>query len=96
MLRLAALRHFAQAGWPINDIGTHISTLDIDQAGWVLLGSTSGLVQVQDLDQLENLVAQPERFTVYDLRPLRHRIGSNTDQPDRIDTSTVAAVRRRA
>ncbi|MCP4957706.1 MAG: MerR family transcriptional regulator [Actinomycetia bacterium] len=74
VLRLAALRHFAKAGWPVKDLGSQLPHTDVAGATWLVAGTESGLVSVDDVDELHELFTNEERFTVYDLRPLRARI----------------------
>ena len=91
VLRLAALRHFAKAGWQVTELGERVAEADLTDARWLALGTESGLVPLVDADALHELLTNEERFTVFDVGSMRARI---TDVPT--PTKTPVSLRRTA
>ena len=71
VLRLSALRHFAKAGWQINDLGDQVNKVRLDDAAWLVVGTGSGVKVCGDDDELHQLITREELFSVYPLGPLR-------------------------
>ena len=66
VLRLAALRHFAAAGWPVDVLGDQMRHLAIGPNRFIAIGTRSGLDVCDTLDDLLGLLGRAEKFAVYD------------------------------
>ncbi len=71
VLRLASLRHFADAGRQVNIVGEQLSFLEVGTARFVIVGDRTNVAVCDSLDDLCALVGQADRFTVFDTAPLR-------------------------
>lgn len=74
VLRLAAMRHFAAAGWPVESLGNQIGLLDIGANRFLVAGTQSGLTACDTPEDLLGLLRHAEKFAVYDTKPLRHAV----------------------
>lgn len=81
VLRLAALRHFAKAGWPVSDLGGHLSHVDLEGANWLAVGTESGIQACAEHDDLLAFVCGEERLTVFPLEPLRTALSQPKPTP---------------
>lgn len=86
--RLAALKHFGQSGWGLNEIGGLVGSLDLSRAEYLVVGSATGVAAVRDQQQLLQTLAATEQFSVYalgDLRSVLSAATSTTNDPTSLE-----------
>jgi DNA-binding transcriptional MerR regulator len=96
VLRLAALRHFGQSGWLVNELGEQVAACQLAGARWLVAGTRSGVVIVADEDQLHGVLGRREQFSVFALDELRDRLAGGPPHEQAVGLVEPVELRRLA